>query len=88
LENTLSILGLPIGVDKSTSILAGLKSLALTRAGLEEEDLEALMVQRANARAEKNFEESDRIREDLASRGIGLMDGGGDAWRPIVPANM
>ena len=88
LENTLSILGLPIGVDKSTSILAGLKSLALTRAGLEEEDLEALMVQRANARAEKNFEESDRIREDLASKGIGLMDGGGDAWRPIVPANM
>jgi len=90
LENTLSILGLPTAVDKSTSILAELKALALKRAGLEEKDLEALMAQRANARAAKNFEESDRLREELASKGIGLMDGGGgdDAWRPIVPAEM
>jgi len=90
LENTLSILGLPTAVDKSISILAELKALALKRAGLEEKDLEALMAQRANARAAKNFEESDRLREELASKGIGLMDGGGgdDAWRPIVPAEM
>ena len=48
------------------------------------------MAQRASARAAKNFEESDRLREELASKGIGLMDGGGgdDAWRPIVPAEM
>ena len=88
LENTLSILGLPIDVEKCVSILAELKSLALTRAGLEEKDLEKIMSERANARAEKNFEESDRLREELASKGIGLMDGGGDAWRPIIPANM
>ena len=87
LENTLSILGLPIDVEKCVSILAELKSLALTRAGLEEKDLEKIMSERANARAEKNFEESDRLREELASKGIGLMDGG-DAWRPIIPANM
>ncbi len=39
-----------------------------------EEDIEALIAQRDQARAVKNFAESDRIRDELAARGIILED--------------
>jgi len=84
MESTLAILGLPAD-EKYLSILEELKSLALKRAGLEEIDLEEIIAQRAIAREEKNFQESDRLRNKLAVKGIGLMDGGGELWRPIVP---
>jgi cysteinyl-tRNA synthetase len=50
--------------------------------GLSAEAIEALIEQRRQARADKDFATSDRIRDDLAAQGIVLEDGGsGTTWR-------
>lgn len=50
--------------------------------GLSNEAINALIVQRQQARAEKNWAESDRIRDELAAAGIVLEDGAnGTSWR-------
>jgi cysteinyl-tRNA synthetase len=52
-------------------------------AGLSDEEIEALMAARREARARKNFRESDRIRDLLAAAGVVLEDkpGGISEWR-------
>jgi cysteinyl-tRNA synthetase len=51
-------------------------------AGLSEAEIDALIVARREARAAKNFAESDRIRDALQAAGIVLEDGaGGTVWR-------
>lgn len=42
--------------------------------GLSSEEIEAMIVQRAEAKKAKNFAESDRIRDELAEQGIILKD--------------
>ena len=65
--------------------LAELRLLALKRANLSEEVLGERIKAREEARGAKNFARSDEIREELASVGIMLMDGGdGAMWRPGV----
>jgi cysteinyl-tRNA synthetase len=50
--------------------------------GLTSEDIEGLINQRLQARANKDWAESDRIRDELAAQGIVLEDGaGGTTWR-------
>lgn len=50
--------------------------------GLGASEIEALISQRNAARANKNWAESDRIRDELAAQGIVLEDGaGGTSWR-------
>ncbi len=51
--------------------------------GLSDGEIEALIQQRAEARKAKNFELSDRIRDDLQAQGITLIDQGGGVttWR-------
>lgn len=50
--------------------------------GLSNENIEALIKQRLEARANKEWAESDRIRDELAEQGIVLEDGaGGTTWR-------
>jgi cysteinyl-tRNA synthetase len=50
--------------------------------GLSAEDIEGLIAQRLQARANKDWAESDRIRDELAAQGIVLEDGaGGTTWR-------
>jgi cysteinyl-tRNA synthetase len=45
-------------------------------------EVEALIAARLQARAEKNWAESDRIRDQLAAMGVVLEDGkGGTTWR-------
>ena len=50
--------------------------------GLRDEEIEALIEKRAAARKEKNFAEGDRIRDELLSLGITLIDspGGVTHW--------
>jgi cysteinyl-tRNA synthetase len=52
-------------------------------AGLSDAEIEALMAARRAARAQKNFRESDRIRDLLAAAGVVLEDkpGGISEWR-------
>ena len=50
--------------------------------GLSNEEVEALIAQRRQARADKNWAESDRIRDLLTAQNIILEDGaGGTSWR-------
>ncbi|MCP5161949.1 MAG: cysteine--tRNA ligase [Hahellaceae bacterium] len=52
--------------------------------GLQAEEIEALIVQRKDARANKNFAESDRIRDYLKQEGIELDDRKeGTTWRRV-----
>jgi cysteinyl-tRNA synthetase len=49
---------------------------------LSSEQIEALIVQRSEARARKDFAESDRIRDELSTQGIALLDSKeGTTWR-------
>jgi len=50
--------------------------------GLSDAEIEQLIEDRANARANKDWGESDRIRDLFAEQGIVLEDGaGGTSWR-------
>jgi cysteinyl-tRNA synthetase len=50
--------------------------------GLDDAEIETLIAQRAQAKAEKNWVEADRIRDQLQQAGIVLEDGpGGTTWR-------
>ncbi|MEL7523767.1 MAG: cysteine--tRNA ligase, partial [Cyanobacteria bacterium J06553_1] len=50
--------------------------------GLSDADIEALIEQRAAAKKAKDYAESDRIRDELSTQGITLIDkpGGVTAW--------
>ncbi|RVT95148.1 cysteine--tRNA ligase [Sphingomonas crocodyli] len=43
-----------------------------------EDEIEAAIAERQAARAAKDFAESDRIRDELAAKGVQVMDGAGD----------
>ncbi len=50
--------------------------------GLSDDEIDALIDQRALAKANKNWSEADRIRDELKAQGIELEDGGGaTSWR-------
>ncbi len=50
--------------------------------GEQAAEIDALVVERVAARAAKNYAESDRIRDELATRGVEVMDGpSGSTWR-------
>ncbi len=52
-------------------------------AGVDPAEIEALIAKRNEARAAKDYAEADRIRDELAERGIVLKDGPeGTTWRP------
>lgn len=60
--NLIRELGLPLGILQKT-----------TKGNLEEE-IEALIAERQQARKDRNFALADKIRDDLKSRGIELLD--------------
>ncbi|KAJ4844837.1 hypothetical protein Tsubulata_020582 [Turnera subulata] len=84
IETVLKILGLLPHLGYA-EILKELKGKALNRAGMEEADVLNLIKERTTARKERNFSRSDEIREDLAKKGIELMDVGNDTvWKPCI----
>ena len=49
---------------------------------LAADDIEALIAERNEARAQKNFARADEIRDQLLSQGISIEDGAsGTRWR-------
>jgi len=58
------------------------RSAGSTLSGLTDEEIQSLVVQREQARKNKDFTESDRIRDLLASEGIALEDAAeGTLWQ-------
>jgi cysteinyl-tRNA synthetase len=55
-------------------------------AALAEADIAARLAERRNARAAKDFAQSDAIRDELAAQGVEVMDGDplGWDWRPTL----
>jgi cysteinyl-tRNA synthetase len=49
-------------------------------ATITEPEIEAILAQRKQARAEKDFATSDRLRDELAARGVEVMDGDPLGW--------
>ncbi|MGC1469382.1 MAG: cysteine--tRNA ligase [Sphingorhabdus sp.] len=75
-------------IAKMDAVL-GLNLLALTRQDLRirpkaaiitEAEIEAALAQRKEARANKDFATSDRIRDDLIAKGVEVMDGDPLGW--------
>ncbi|TNF37951.1 MAG: cysteine--tRNA ligase, partial [Gammaproteobacteria bacterium] len=50
--------------------------------GLSNEEIEALIAQRLQAKKDKNWAEADRIRDELKAQGVVLEDKGAETiWR-------
>ncbi|KAK7343413.1 hypothetical protein VNO77_12130 [Canavalia gladiata] len=82
----LDVLGL-FSSKSYAEVLQQLKDKALKRAGLTEEEVLHLIDERSQARINKDFPKSDKIRTDLTAKGIALMDVGNETiWRPCIPS--
>lgn len=77
LQTVLGIFGSP-----AQDYLSFLKQKITAKGGLSEEQIEALIEERAQAKASKNFARADEIRDELAEKGIQLKDqpGGKTTW--------
>jgi len=77
-----------VGVDDAATILAEMKALALKRQGMTEEDVQAAIAARAQARADKDWGKADQVRDGLIAKGIQLMDSPtGTTWRPVYESD-
>ncbi|KAK8966501.1 hypothetical protein KSP40_PGU014401 [Platanthera guangdongensis] len=72
-KDVLGALGL-FSLLASSEVLQQLKDKALKRAGFVEEEIQQKIEERNLARKNKEYEKSDKIREELYLRGISLMD--------------
>jgi cysteinyl-tRNA synthetase len=52
--------------------------------GIDNDAVEAFIRERAEARARKDFKESDRIRDELAAMGVVLKDGKDADGKPVT----
>ncbi|MEM7703582.1 MAG: cysteine--tRNA ligase [Pseudomonadota bacterium] len=93
LEDALSVKKVDAGIKRavveSMDAVLGLGLFDLTREAMRirpenaeiiEEEIEAALVDRKAARAEKNFAKSDAIRDALAAKGVEVMDGDPLGW--------
>ena len=69
-------------IDWSQRVVREAKMPIDSRSALSEDEIEKFISERDAARRDKNFAEADRIRDELAARGITLEDGPqGTTWR-------
>lgn len=81
LASTLRYLGSVLGLLE-TDPEAYFKQAPAVEGGLSEQDIESLIAERTQARADKNWAESDRIRDLLLEEGVTLDDSKeGTTWR-------
>lgn len=78
-----------LAVVAAMDAVLGLNLLSLSRtdlrlrpkaAAITEAEIEAILAQRKDARAAKDFATSDRLRDDLAAQGVEVMDGDPLGW--------
>jgi cysteinyl-tRNA synthetase len=82
LANTLRVLAARLGILQSDpeDYLRGRHGQS--EVGPSDEEIEALIARREKARADRDWGEADRIRDQLSELGIVLEDGGGGTlWR-------
>ncbi|XP_028757900.1 cysteine--tRNA ligase 2, cytoplasmic [Neltuma alba] len=85
-KEILDVLGL-MSPSSYAEVLQQLKDKALKRAGILEDDVLRLIEERTQARINKDFPKSDKIRAELTVKGIALMDVGNETvWRPCIPS--
>ena len=69
-------------ISEPSAWLARSAQEGLSESGLSAEEIESLILERREARANKDFARSDQIRDDLAAKGIQLLDGPeGTTWK-------
>jgi cysteinyl-tRNA synthetase len=69
-------------VSEPAAWLAQSAQEGLSEAGLSADEIESLIVERRDARANKDFARSDQIRDELAAKGVQLLDGPeGTTWK-------
>ena len=84
-EALLAHLGL--GFQEPREILTRIRDRRAAARGVERAWVEAQIAARAEARAQKDFAKADAIRDELAAKGVELLDGvGGTDWQMTVPA--
>ncbi len=73
--------GMAAAVDEMVEVLGIRPEVRSFAGGPSDDDVEALVAARNEARAARNFAEADRIRDELAGLGIVIEDGaGGTRW--------
>ncbi len=73
---------LGLGLDDPQAFLARVRSRRALALGLSEAEIEALIVERFEARKNRSFARADEIRAQLLRTGVELMDGAeGTTWR-------
>ncbi|MEA2624648.1 MAG: cysteinyl-tRNA synthetase [Candidatus Binatota bacterium] len=73
-----------IGDRSPAEFLEAERRRALVVAELSPEDVGSRIAERAQARQAKDWARADRLRDELAARGIALEDSAGDTtWRPL-----
>ncbi len=69
------VMGLNLGYLQRTELRLRPKAVTITEA-----EIEAVLTQRKEARAAKDFATSDRLRDELAAQGVEVMDGDPLGW--------
>ncbi|CAM8916498.1 unnamed protein product [Rhodiola kirilowii] len=87
IREVLTILGLmPTSYSEA---LQELRQKALHRLNLTENEVLQKIEERTSARNNKDYERSDAIRQQLAAKGIALMDNpDGTTWKPAIPPSL
>ncbi len=69
------------------TVLEGIRDRRICQLSITVEEVQAALAEREAARAARDFARSDAIRDDLAARGIALMDSPeGTTWKCMAPA--